>query len=267
MEKEEAEEEFAAAQPSFITLRIMRTNPAHGQAQKYQTVQVPYEPGLTVLAALLYVKERIDHSVAIRFSCRMASCGSCGMKINGLPRLACYTQTAELGNGPITVEPLDHYPIVRDLVTDFEGFFDKHRLIKPFLIRENMAEQATFESEFFQSPEELDDYLQFSYCIKCGLCNAACPTLAADPSFVGPQALGQAYRYVADARDEGGMRRLDVIDSEHGVWRCHFAGACSYVCPKGVDPALGIQRLRRLTISRSVLKRKGAHLMPKRGAA
>ncbi len=216
---------------------------------------------MTVLSALLYAKERIDHSVAIRFSCRMASCGSCGMKINGLPKLACYTQVTEYGDQPITVEPLDNYPLIRDLVTDFDGFFTNHQAIKPFIMRRNPLEQESSESEYIQSPRELEDFLQFSYCIKCGLCNAACPTMATDPFFVGPQALGQAYRYVADSRDEGAAERVKVIDGEHGIWRCHFAGSCSFVCPKGVDPALAIQRLRRLTISRSLSKRKGAPLL------
>ena len=243
-----------------VLLRVRRANPAVAAKAGFSTFQIPFEPGLTVLSALLYAKEKIDHSIAIRFSCRMASCGSCGMKINGVPKLACYTQVNEYGNNTITVEPLDHYPLVRDLVTDFDGFFSTHKSIFPFLIRRDANEQETSESEYKQNANEVDDFLQFSYCIKCGLCNAACPTLATDPLFTGPQALGQAYRYLADSRDEGQPQRIDSVDSEHGVWRCHFAGACSYVCPKGVDPALGIQHLRRLTILRR--QRTGAPLMP-----
>lgn len=219
---------------------------------------------MTVLAALLYAKERFDHSMAIRFSCRMASCGSCGMKINGVPKLACYTQVAELGSPRITVEPLDHYPLVRDLVTDFDSFFSKHQSVKPYLVRLDEGEQESSQSEYVQSPRELEDYMQFSYCIKCGLCNVACPTLAADQEFIGPQALGQAYRYVADSRDEGTRDRLKVLDSSHGIWRCHFAGACSFVCPKGVDPALAIQRLRKTVVAPP--GRKGAQLLSKRSS-
>lgn len=249
-----------------ITIRILRGNPAQRIDRHYQTFQIPSEAGMTVLNALLYAKERMDHSLAIRFSCRMASCGSCGMKINGLPRLACYTQVTELGDSPIIVEPLDHYPLVRDLVTEFDGFFSTHQSVRPFLVRRDVGEQETRELEYSQSQRELDDFLQFSYCIKCGLCNAACPTIATDPLFTGPQALGQAYRYIADSRDEGGSDRLSVVDQAHGVWRCHFAGACSFVCPKGVDPALAIQRLRKLVLTRSVTKRPGAQLMPKHTA-
>jgi len=244
-----------------VTLKVFRQNPLEHVRPHFQTLQIPSAPGMTVLSAILYAKEKLDHSIAIRYSCRMASCGSCGMKINGLPRLACYTQVSELGKGPITVEPLGHYPLVRDLVTDFQRFFDKHRSIKPYVMRRDKSEQETSESEYDQSPRELEDFLQFSYCIKCGLCNAACPTVASDPSFIGPQALGQAYRYVSDSRDEGAHERIRVVDYVHGIWRCHFAGACSFVCPKGVDPALAIQRLRKLVVAEP--RRAGAPLFLK----
>jgi succinate dehydrogenase iron-sulfur subunit len=245
-----------------FNLRVARENPADRTGRSYQEFAIPYEAGMTVLSALLHAKEYFDHSIAIRYSCRMASCGSCGMMINGIPRLACYTQVTELPNSPITVGPLDNYPLVRDLVTNFTSFFDKHRSVEPFLIRNDSSEQLTVTSEFAQRPEELDEFLQFSYCIKCGLCNAACPTMANDLAFIGPQALGQAYRYIADSRDEGASERLKVLDREHGVWRCHFAGSCSFVCPKGVDPALAIQKLRRFTITRSEPHVAETRLMP-----
>jgi succinate dehydrogenase / fumarate reductase iron-sulfur subunit len=246
-----------------VALRVLRENPTQRTKRRYDKFNIPIEPGMTVLSALLYAKEKFDHSIAIRYSCRMAACGSCGMKINGLPRLACYTQVTDFGNGSITVEPLDNYPLVRDLVTDFHGFFSKHKSVDPYLLRRNATEQETSESEYAQTPRQLEDYLQFSYCIKCGLCNAACPTMATDPNFVGPQALGQAYRYSSDSRDEGALDRIRAVDSEHGIWRCHFAGACTFVCPKGVDPALAIQRMRRVMFSRNMTKRKGTPILAK----
>ena len=229
---------------SDILLSIYRGGPNSKSEKSYDSYRVPVSRWTTVLDALLYVKERLDSSIAIRFSCRMASCGSCGMKINGIPRLACYTKISELGTNTITCEPLPNFLLIRDLVTDFQQFFNHHKKIQPYI--QNMHLDPTMErlGEFNQTPQEVDEFLQFSYCIKCGLCYSACPTVATDTKFPGPQALAQAYRYFADNRDDSAQKRLDNVDHKHGIWRCHFAGSCSMVCPKGVDPALGIQMLR-----------------------
>jgi succinate dehydrogenase / fumarate reductase iron-sulfur subunit len=235
--------------PSDILLNIYRGGPNSKPEKSYDSFRVPVSRWTTVLDALLYVKERLDSSVAIRFSCRMASCGSCGMRINGIPRLACYTKISELGTDIITCEPLPNFLLIRDLVTDFQQFFDHHKKIQPYI--QNMHLDPTMErlGEFNQTPQEVDEFLQFSYCIKCGLCYSACPTVATDTKFPGPQALAQAYRYFADNRDDSAQKRLDNVDHKHGIWRCHFAGSCSMVCPKGVDPALGIQMLRSHLLS------------------
>lgn len=228
-----------------ITLKVYRENRSQKTGSHYDTFEVPYKKWTTVLDALLYVKSYIDPSVAIRYSCRMASCGSCGMKINGIPKLACYTKISELETSIIECAPLSNFPIIRDLVTDFSQFFNHHKDMQPYLQAKDNLETDTNKGtfSFYQSPEDVDKYLQFSYCIKCGLCNSACPTVGTDLKFPGPQALAQQYRYFADTRDES-KNRLDIVDDRHGIWRCHFAGSCSKVCPKGVDPALGIQLLR-----------------------
>ena len=228
-----------------ITLKVYRENRSQKTGSHYDTFEVPYKKWTTVLDALLYVKSYIDPSVAIRYSCRMASCGSCGMKINGIPKLACYTKISELETSTIECEPLSNFPIIRDLVTDFSQFFNHHKDMQPYLQAKDNLETGTNKGtfSFYQSPEDVDKYLQFSYCIKCGLCYSACPTVGTDLKFPGPQALAQQYRYFADTRDES-KNRLDIVDDRHGIWRCHFAGSCSKVCPKGVDPALGIQLLR-----------------------
>jgi succinate dehydrogenase / fumarate reductase iron-sulfur subunit len=227
----------------IVTLRIAKYNPEHDSTQQFVDFKVPYEKWTTVLDAILDVKRYLDHSVAVRYSCRQATCGSCGMKINGRPRLACFTKISELDSDVVTIEPMNNYPIIRDLVVDFKKLFANHKKMMPFIVRED-SEITTNTKEFSQSPEELEEYIQFANCIKCGLCNSACPTMATDSSFLGPQALAQAYRYVADNRDKGKNKRLKIIDESHGIWRCHFAGSCSQVCPKGVDPAMGIQFLR-----------------------
>jgi len=225
-----------------ITLRILKFNPKTDDKKKFIEYQVPYEKWTTVLDTILDVKKHLDHSIAVRYSCRQASCGSCGMIINGRPRLACFTKIDELDSSVITVEPMNNFPIIRDLAVGFDRLFQTHKKLKPYIISEDSETIST--KEFLQTPKEVEKYIQFANCIKCGLCNSVCPTMATDSSFIGPQALAQAYRYVADTRDKGKDDRLKIIDDSHGIWRCHFAGSCSQVCPKGVDPAMGIQLLR-----------------------
>ncbi|MFY3741487.1 MAG: succinate dehydrogenase / fumarate reductase iron-sulfur subunit [Candidatus Nitrosomirales archaeon] len=226
-----------------IKLRVFRHIPGN-DSPRYDTFSVPAERWTTVLDALLSAKAYDDHSIAIRYSCRQASCGSCGMKINGIPRLACYTKIDELNTDTITCEPMPNFPIIRDLATDFTAFFQHHKDMKPFIINDVDRNVDAETREFLQNPKQLDKFMQFSYCIKCGLCYSACPVVATDKKFPGPQALAQMYRYFADNRDQGADERLKIVDERHGMWRCHFAGSCSAVCPKGVDPALGIQLLR-----------------------
>ena len=226
----------------ILTLRILKFNPKTDDKKKFIEYQIPYEKWTTVLDTILDVKKHLDHSIAVRYSCRQASCGSCGMIINGRPRLACFTKISELDSSVITVEPMNNFPIIRDLVVGFDRLFKTHKKLKPYIISEDSETIST--KEFLQTPQEVEKYIQFANCIKCGLCNSVCPTMATDSSFIGPQALAQAYRYVADTRDKGKDDRLKIIDDSHGIWRCHFAGSCSQVCPKGVDPAMGIQLLR-----------------------
>jgi succinate dehydrogenase / fumarate reductase iron-sulfur subunit len=230
-----------------IKLKVFRTNYNKSAPSYFDEFDVTVKRWTTVLDALLDAKSYSDSSIGIRYSCRMASCGSCGMKINGKPRLACYTKISELNDQTIVCEPLPNFPHIRDLVTDFTQFFTQHKKIEPYVHNEDVPNEIAENDElveFKQTPEEVDKYLQFSYCIKCGLCYSACPTVATDSKFPGPQALSQAYRYLADTRDDGSSKRFRIIDERHGIWRCHFAGSCSHVCPKGVDPALGIQLLK-----------------------
>lgn len=239
----EEESQTTTSTSKSIILRISRSNPQAGTTKSFMEFKVPYEKWTTVLDAILEVKKYLDHSVGVRYSCRQATCGSCGMVINGKPRLACFTKITELNSSVITVEPMNNFPIIRDLAVGFDRMFSTHKKLKPYIIRDD-SEITSKTKEFLQTPEEVEKYIQFSNCIKCGLCNSACPTMATDSSFIGPQALAQAYRYIADNRDKGKNERLKIIDEPHGIWRCHFAGSCSVVCPKGVDPAMGIQLLR-----------------------
>ena len=243
-----------------ILVKVLRANRMRGDSVHYDTFDIPVQRWSTVLDALLYAKSYLDSSIGIRYSCRMASCGSCGMKINGIPRLACYTKISELEGNTIVCEPLSNFPHIRDLVTDFTQFFEHHKDMKPYIQNENALTSDMKLSEYKQLPEDVDKYLQFSYCIKCGLCYSACPSVGTDTKFPGPQALAQAYRYFADSRDTATKERLDTVDNRHGIWRCHFAGSCSVVCPKGVDPALGIQLLKRHLMSNSKNQKRIAEL-------
>lgn len=230
-----------------ITFRVQRYDPQADSRPYLKEYQVPFTKGLTILDGLYYIKEKLDGSLAFRSSCRMGVCGSCGVFINGHPHLACHTQVAELASDVLEIRSLPNFDIIKDLVADLTPLFAKHRSIKPYLIRPDAAEIDQPTREFLQSPQELEAYLQFAYCLKCGLCLAACPTVATDREFTGPQALAQAYRYCADSRDAGAGERWQSISGPHGITRCHLAGACSDACPKGVDPALGIQLLKRQT--------------------
>jgi succinate dehydrogenase / fumarate reductase, iron-sulfur subunit len=248
--------------PEKILLKVFRAGGRVRDFAHFDRFEVPVQRWTTVLDALLYAKSYQDSSIGIRYSCRMASCGSCGMKINGIPRLACYTKISELAGSTITCEPLINFPHIRDLVTDFSQFFKHHKEMQPYIHNKNADIKDTRKlSEFKQSPEDVDKYLQFSNCIKCGLCYSACPTVATDTKFPGPQALSQVYRYYADTRDNAIKERLDIVDERHGIWRCHFAGSCSVVCPKGIDPALGIQLLRGYMMGFSKNEKKIAELI------
>jgi len=246
-----------------IKFRLFRYS-GNGEAE-FKEYEVQVQEGMTVLDALIWIKENLDPTVSYRASCRMGICGSCGAFINGSPNLMCQTQVLHLNSDVVTVKPMPNYPVIKDLVPNLENLFKKHSMVHPYLIRKDKEEQENPRGEYFQTPEDWHYYFQFNYCVKCGLCLTACPTVATDESFIGPHALAQAFRYNEDTRDEGEEIRFGVVDTAHGVWRCHFAGACSEACPKGVDPALAIQLLKRRIISRRLgfrKARKGTPLAP-----
>ncbi len=239
-----------------VTYEVLRYDPAKGQPPFLQQFSVPVTKGMTVLDGLTWIKEHKDSSLSWRSSCRMGVCGSCGMFINGLPRLACNNQIVHLHSDRVVVKPLPNFEMIKDLVPDLESLFRKHRSVTPHLIRRDAAEQDLPTGEYFQSQQELVNYLQFAYCIKCGLCLSACPTVATSDQYTGPQALTQGWRYLSDSRDEDANQRAEELYSNHGVYRCHFAGACSQVCPKGVDPALAIQMLKKEAFLKAFKKGK-----------
>jgi succinate dehydrogenase / fumarate reductase iron-sulfur subunit len=228
-----------------VTYRVRRFDPNQDAAPHWEEYRIPYAAGMTVLDGLWRIKETLSPTLVWRSSCRMGVCGSCGMLINGRPRLACNTQITELESTSVVVAPLPNFDIVRDLVPELGPMFGSHQDLQPFLIRADVEERENPSGEFVQSAHELEEYLQFTYCIKCGCCMAACPTFATDALYSGPMPLGQAHRYNSDSRDGGFEARKQVLAGEAGPWRCHYAGECSRVCPKGVDPAKAIQLMKR----------------------
>lgn len=228
-----------------VIFHVTRYTPERDKGPYIQSFTVPVKAGMTVLDGLHYIKENLDSSLAWRYSCRMGVCGSCGMLLNGRPTLACNTQILDIADRELAVGPLPNFDIIRDLVPDLMTMFDKHRSLMPFVTREDEADVNNPAGEYYQSPEELEHYLQFSFCIRCGCCMAACPTLATDAHYLGPMPLAQAYRWNQDTRDGARSQRSAEAGGSHGAFRCHYAGECSRACPKGVDPARAIQHLKR----------------------
>jgi fumarate reductase iron-sulfur subunit len=226
-----------AARPS-ITLEVLRYQPAEGAKPHAQRFEVPRVDGMSVLEALQHVKDHLDGSLAFRWSCRMAICGSCGVMVNGVPRLACRTFMRDLGPGPVRIEALAHFPIERDLVVDMGDFIDKLASVQPWIVP---AEARALEAgPHLQSPAQLERFESFSHCINCLLCYAACPQYGLEPRFLGPAATTLLHRYNLDSRDAGKAQRMELVHAEEGVWSCTAVGYCSEVCPKAVDPAAAV---------------------------
>ena len=240
-----------------VTFEVLRFRPEEESEPIWETFEVPCLPDWVVLDALNYIKDEIDPTLSHRWSCRMGVCGSCGMMIDGRPKLTCNAFVRDYGD-KIRVSPLANFPIVRDLVVELESFVEKLRTVKPWIIRKNEKDVA--QGEYLQSPEELESFKQFSMCINCALCYSACPVLAHDDGFLGPAAIALAFRYNQDSRDEGEAERFEILNSQEGVWACSYANECSEVCPKHVDPAAAINRAKLLTALQwtGVLPKKGS---------
>lgn len=235
-----------------VTIRIQRYMPQHDEKTCYQDFKVLVTKDTTVLDALNMIKDYQDGSLAYRWSCRMAICGSCGMMINRKPMLACQTFIKDLLKNVIVVEPLRNFPVIKDLVVDIDDPMEKMRGVMPYV--ERMKQKSLEEGEYDQTPEQLAVFKKTSQCIKCMLCYAACPVYGLDRKFIGPAAGALAMRYQDDSRDETKNERLERVIGKDGVWNCSFVGECSVACPKGVDPALALQKLKIAGVIHSTKK-------------
>jgi len=223
------------------TFVVTRFDPDRDQAPRKQSYEIPVQSDWKVLDALNFIKDEIDATLSHRWSCRMAVCGSCGMMVDGEPRLTCKEALSEYGD-TVEVGPLANFPVVRDLVIEADGFMEKLTSVKPWIIR--AKQRAVEEGPMRQSPAELEEFKQFSMCIGCMLCYSACPVVANEPEFIGPAAIALGHRYNLDSRDEGAARRNEVFRGEGTVFSCSFANECSEVCPKHVDPAAAVNQAK-----------------------
>ncbi len=207
---------------SATEFSVQRFNRETDSKPSWKRYEVRTHPGMTVLEGLHRIRDEQDATLSWRYSCRMGVCGSCAMLINGRAALACNTQVEDLAEPTVRLQPLSNFPVVKDLVPDLTPMFEKHAELRTYLVRNEAPETGATAGEFTQSPDALRNFLQFSHCIKCGACMAACPTVAVDAEFLGPMALTAAHRYNADPRDEGFELRMPVLSAS--VARIHRPG-------------------------------------------
>jgi succinate dehydrogenase / fumarate reductase iron-sulfur subunit len=241
------------------TLRIRRFDPQSGEAAHWDEHTVDLAGTQSVLDAILQIRNDTDGSIGIRCSCQQAICGSCGVRMNGKPGLACNTHlevAARRGHGTgwnppdkghvtnlITVEPMGNMPVIRDLIVDMDSVhWKKIQRVTPWLVNK----EPVPEREYVVPHENMVDVTQTMACIQCGACVSDCLSMEVDPLFVGPAALAKAYRFVGDPRDAQPLERLnDLSEDPHGIYDCTHCFNCIDACPKGVDPMSQIMRLRR----------------------
>lgn len=228
--------------------KIKRFDPERDSSPRWEEFSVEMEPFERLLDGLIRIKDYMDGSLTFRRSCAHGICGSCAMHINGKNRLACQALIKDMPDC-IIFEPLPSLPVIKDLVVDMDAFFDKFKTVLPYLIND----EPPPELERLQSPEDQQKILQAITCIMCGCCSASCPIYRADREYLGPSALLKASRFIFDTRDRAAGERLKSITRVHGLWRCHSIYNCVEVCPKEIDIAGHISKLKRLAVKRKIL--------------
>ena len=228
-----------------MVLKVFRWAPgAHERLQKYW---IPAKEGMTVLDALVDAQRRIDPTLAFRYACRVGMCGSCAMVINGRERWACRTLLASLGRGPVTVRPLYHFPLIRDLVVDMAPI--KEKMVAAgatFVPGDDPPASAPVGGES-RERRRIDGAIE---CIGCGMCVSACTLVAHDARFAGPAAFNRVFTLQEDSRDAGHAERQAGLLAEDALVRCHGQGNCTEVCPMEISPTDSILALRRRAVSR-----------------
>ena len=241
----------AAPVTRTLEIEVMRYDPEQDTEPRFQSYQVPCQEDWAILDALNYIKEHLDPTLSYRWSCHMMVCGSCGMMVNDEPSLTCKVFVRDLPDN-VRIEPLANFPIERDLVVVLDDVMGKLQNAQTWIVRKDPPPPEN--EEYSQSPAELKKFKQYTMCINCMVCYAACPQYNLDPEFTGPAVMALAHRYNLDSRDQGRADRLDILGDHDGVWNCSFVGACSEVCPKHVDPAAAIQQMKIEASGRWVLQ-------------
>ena len=225
-------------------LKVFRYDPevAAKQEPRFDEFHVPFHKGMTVLDALMYARDHYDSSLTFRHSCRQAVCGSDALFVNGRQRLGCQTQLADLEE-PVRIEPLPHQEVVKDLVVDMEHFYDQMDAVEPYFD----AEETPDGEEQRQSRENHEKVKMSTRCIWCGACMSSCNIAAGDNQYLGPAAINKAYRFAMDEREGENRKehRMEILEQEHGVWRCQTQFSCTEVCPKDIPLTEHIQELKR----------------------
>jgi succinate dehydrogenase / fumarate reductase iron-sulfur subunit len=235
-----------------IQFRVQRYKQGDA-APYYETFTVPCDEDTTVLIALQDIRRDDEPSLVLRHSCHHASCGTCGMKINGQEELACVVRVLDLNTPVVTVEPLDNLPLVSDLVVDMDPFYAHLNVPnRPYIRADDLL---AYRSEL---SDDIEQYVRMENCIECGICVSACPIAGSDPDYRGPAAMAAAWRVVEEPRGADVEAALRWVDDPHGCWRCHVAFECSEACPSDVDPAGKIMALRRELTGRKVRRLFGA---------
>jgi len=226
-----------------LVLEIYRWNPDDGEQPRVDEYTIDRATcGPMLLDALIKVKDEIDSTLTFRRSCREGICGSCAMNINGINTLAC-TQTLEELKPPVKIFPLPHMPVIKDLVPDLTHFFNQHASVEPWL----KASEAESDSERLQSPHEREALDGLYECILCACCSTSCPSYWWNSDqYLGPANLLQAYRWIADSRDEATEQRLSQLNDSFALYRCHTIMNCTNACPKGLNPGAAIGTIKSL---------------------
>ncbi|MDP3786821.1 MAG: succinate dehydrogenase iron-sulfur subunit [Candidatus Omnitrophota bacterium] len=229
---------------SYI-FKILRFSPKTDSMPHFEQYRVELDPSDSVLEGILKIQDEIDPSLAFRYSCRGAVCGSCAMVINGKFNLACRSLVKNIKAEEIVLEPLPNLEIVKDLMVDLQPFWKAYEKIKPYLIPKVIPEK-----ENLVRPKEEKAIDNFINCVLCACCYGSCPVVTRDEKYLGPAALAKLFRFAGDIRDKGHTDVLDEIDTESGTWGCDTVFKCVEACPKKVRPTDGIEALRRKTVIR-----------------